>query len=97
MDTANEDEENLSDSLGYKLPLFNADRTQQIGVISLKQIRCKKRTSFLDLIAHQMLELVPMVAIDYSMGNLTFDDRKCLHSINEDNYSEYRDLMSIVS
>jgi pyridoxal/pyridoxine/pyridoxamine kinase len=44
-----------------------------------------------------MLELVPIVAIDYSMGNLTFDDRKCLHSVNEDNPSEYRDLMSIVS
>jgi hypothetical protein len=44
-----------------------------------------------------MLELVPMVGIDYSMSNLTFDDRKCLHSVNEDNYNEYRDLMSTVS
>ena len=31
------------------------------------------------------------------MSNLTFDERKCLHSINEDNPSEYRDLMSVVS
>jgi len=44
-----------------------------------------------------MLELIPMVGIDYSMSNLTFDDRKCLHSINEDNKNEYRDLMSCVS
>jgi len=93
----NQDEEDASDFSGYKLPLFNADRTQQIGVISLKNIRCKRRTSFLDLIAHQMLELIPMVGIDYSMSNLTFDDRKCLHSINEDNKNEYRDLMSCVS
>ena len=66
-------------------------------MISLKQIRCKRRTSFLDLVAHQMLELVPIVGIDYSMSNLTVDERKCLHSINEDNPAEYRDLMSTVS
>jgi predicted RNA-binding protein Jag len=66
-------------------------------VISFKKIRCKRRTSFLDLIAHQMLELVPMIGIDYSMSNLTFDERKCIHSINEDNPNEYRDLMSTIS
>ena len=38
-----------------------------------------------------------MVGIDYSMSNLTFDERKCIHSINEDNPNEYRDLMSCVS
>jgi hypothetical protein len=66
-------------------------------VISFKKIRCKRRTSFLDLIAHQMLELIPMIGIDYSMSNLTFDERKCIHSINEDNPNEYRDLMSTIS
>jgi hypothetical protein len=44
-----------------------------------------------------MLELIPMVGIDFSMSNLTFDDRKCLHSVNEDNQNEYRDLMQTVS
>ena len=92
-----EEEEDGSNYSGYRLPLFNADRTQQIGVISLKQIRCKRRTSFLDLIAHEMLELVPMVGIDFSMSNLTFDERKCIHSVNEDNPNEYRDLMSCIA
>ena len=32
-----------------------------------------------------MLEMIPMIGIDFSMSNLTFDDRKCLHSVNEDN------------
>jgi len=44
-----------------------------------------------------MLELVPMVGVDFSMSNLTFDDRKCLHSVNEDNKNEYRDLMQTIS
>jgi predicted RNA-binding protein Jag len=63
----------------------------------LKHIRCKKRTSFLDLVAHSMLELVPIVGVDYSMSNLTFDERKCIHSVNEEKPNEYRDLMSTVS
>ena len=44
-----------------------------------------------------MLELVPIVGIDYSMSNLTFDERNCLHIINEDNQNPYRDLMSTLS
>ena len=44
-----------------------------------------------------MLEIIPMVGIDYSMSNLTFDERKCIHSVNEDNPNEYRDLMSCIS
>jgi len=36
---------------GFKLSLFNKDKTQQIGVISLRNIQCKRRTSFLNLIA----------------------------------------------
>ncbi len=82
---------------GYKLTLHNADRTQQIGVITLRNIQCKKRTSFVDLISNNMLEIVPIVAVDFSMSNLTFDDRKCIHSVNEDNMNEYRDLLIAIS
>lgn len=31
------------------------------------------------------------------MANLTFDERKCIHSVNEDNQNEYRDLIIAVS
>lgn len=44
-----------------------------------------------------MLDIVPILAIDFSMSNLTFDDRKCIHSVNEDNQNEYRDLIIAVS
>lgn len=66
-------------------------------MITLRSIQCKKRTSFLDLIANHMLEIVPIVAIDFSLSNLTFDDRKCIHTVNEDNINEYRDLLTAVS
>ena len=44
-----------------------------------------------------MLEIVPIVGIDFSMSNLTFDARTCIHSVNEDNPNEYRNLLSAVS
>ena len=44
-----------------------------------------------------MMEVVPLIGIDYSMSNLTFDERKCIHSVNEDKPNEYRNLLSVVS
>jgi hypothetical protein len=40
---------------------------------------------------------VPFIGIDYSMANLTFDERKCVHSVNEDRPNEYRDLLQAIS
>jgi hypothetical protein len=51
----------------------------------------------LNLVADNILELVPLIGIDYSMANLTFDDRKCVHSVNEDRPNEYRDLMQAIT
>jgi hypothetical protein len=31
------------------------------------------------------------------MANLTFDERKCVHSVNEDRPNEYRDLLQAIS
>ena len=44
-----------------------------------------------------MVEVVPLIGIDFSMSNLTFDERKCIHSVNEDKPNEYRDLVSAIS
>mmetsp|Transcript_10206 Transcript_10206/g.10176 ORF Transcript_10206/g.10176 Transcript_10206/m.10176 type:complete len:128 (-) Transcript_10206:602-985(-) len=44
-----------------------------------------------------MLEIVPIVSVDFSLSNLTFDERKCLHTINEDFPNEYRDLITAIS
>jgi len=44
-----------------------------------------------------MVEIVPIIGIDFSMANLTFDEAKCLHSINQDKPSVYRSLLQAVS
>ena len=98
-------EPSLTQSLGknpdevssLKVNLFSPDRSQQIGMISLKHIQCRRRTSFLNLVADSVVQIVPMVGIDFSMSNLTFDERKSIHSNNEDRPNEYRDLLQAVS
>jgi hypothetical protein len=43
----------------------------------------------LNLVADQMLEIVPVLGLDFSMANLNFDDRKCIHTVNEDKPNKY--------
>jgi len=40
---------------------------------------------------------VPIVAIDFSLGNLTFGEDSCLHSTNPNKPNDYRDLLHMVS
>mmetsp|Transcript_23292 Transcript_23292/g.31123 ORF Transcript_23292/g.31123 Transcript_23292/m.31123 type:complete len:133 (+) Transcript_23292:1425-1823(+) len=44
-----------------------------------------------------MVEIVPLMGIDFSMANLTFDEAKCLHSINQDKPSVYRNMLQAIS
>jgi len=85
------------DESEYRMPLFTKDKSKQIGLVTLKHIACKRRTSFLDLVTHGEIEIVPFVAIDFSLSNVVFDERKCLHSVKEDIRSEYRNLLVCVS
>jgi len=40
-----------------------------------------------------MVEIVPIIGIDFSMANLTFDEAKSLHLLNQDKPSVYRNLL----
>ena len=44
-----------------------------------------------------MVEIVPLIGVDFSMANLTFDEAKCLHSINQDKPSVYRNMLQAIS
>jgi hypothetical protein len=43
------------------------------------------------------LRVVPIIAIDFSMGNLTFDDNMNLHSTNPQRQNDYRDLIKLIA
>lgn len=47
--------------------------------------------------AQKQIDIVPIVAVDFSLSNLTFDERRCLHTTKEESQSEYRNLLQCVS
>jgi len=40
---------------------------------------------------------MPLIAIDFSLGNLTFTDNTCMHSTNPTKPNNYRDLLYMIS
>ena len=43
------------------------------------------------------LRVVPLLAVDFSMGNLTFDASTCLHHSNPNLPNDYKDLLGMLS
>jgi hypothetical protein len=52
--------------------------------------------TFLDFIVHKQLSIVPIVAVDFSLANLTFDDRKCIHTLKKGVQNDYIDALHSV-
>ena len=40
---------------------------------------------------------MPIIGIDFSLANVTFDDRKMVHSVKEENQNKYRDILMSIS
>jgi hypothetical protein len=52
------------------------------GYVKLKNSRVRNFYTFLDLHIRNNLNIVPVIAVDYSLANLTFDEKGyCLHSL----------------
>lgn len=50
--------------------------------------------TFLDLHVRNSLNLVPIVAVDYSLANLTFDENcVCIHSLKPGQPNDYLDVL----
>ena len=39
---------------------------------------------------------MPIIAIDFSLANLTFTDEQCLHSTKLEKQNDYRDLIKLI-
>jgi hypothetical protein len=43
------------------------------------------------------LRVMPLIAVDFSLGNLTFKTNTCLHTRNPGEQNDYRDLIGMLS
>lgn len=67
------------------------------GAISIQNHYVQDYFSFLDLVISSNLQLIPIVAIDYSLCNLTFDiENKCLHTLKAGVQNDYIDALKSV-
>ena len=57
----------------------------------------KRPISVVSCIHSGDLRVVPIIAIDFSMGNLTFDDNMNLHSTNPQRQNDYRDIIKMIA
>lgn len=54
------------------------------GELFLRNCSLRNFYSFLDLHINNRLNLVPIVAVDYSLANLTFDENcYCIHTLKQ--------------
>jgi len=59
----------------------------------LQDCSIKPFFTFLDFKIHRKLNIVPIVVVDYSLSNLTFDENKCIHTLKEGAQNDYKDVI----
>ena len=72
------------------------EKKKTTGQLQFGEVDFKPIFTFLDYIVHRTLNIVPIVAIDFSLANLTFDNHKCIHSLKRGQPNDYRDVMGAI-
>eukprot|EP00347_Sterkiella_histriomuscorum_P011703 403371431 len=53
-------------------------------------------SSLIDTLNQGQLQVVPIIAVDFSLANLTFLDDQCLHSTKSDKPNDYKDILKMI-
>ena len=69
-------------------------KSSKRGILMVRNCSLRKYYSFLDLHVKNGLNLVPVIAVDFSLANLTFDEScYCLHSLKPGQPNDYIDCL----
>jgi hypothetical protein len=61
---------------------LRGDGNKSVGVLELRNSSLRNFHTFIDLHVKNALNLVPIVAVDFSLANLTFDENQyCIHTL----------------
>lgn len=70
------------------------DKNKNKGKLSLNNCYLRKFYTFLHLHVRHGLNLIPIVAVDYSLANLTFDENQyCIHTLKQGSPNDYIDAL----
>jgi len=59
--------------------------------------KLERSQSTLQMVQSGDLRVVPLIAIDFSLGNLNIEDNSCIHSTNPTRQNHYRDLTQMIA
>lgn len=68
-----------------------------VGNIIISESTIQPSFSFLDFKIHRGINIVPIIVIDYSLSNLTFDEQKCIHSLKKGSANDYLTVIEHVT
>jgi len=79
------------------LTLVN-DKGKGRGKITFQNCSLRNFYTFFDLIIKNGLNIVPIVAVDYSLANLTFDEKQyCIHTLKQGAPNDYVEVLKRVA
>lgn len=64
----------------------------------IQKFSIKQHYTFMDLYTKNSLNIVPIIGVDFSLANLTFDDAQhCIHTVKEDKPNDYVSALQAVT
>lgn len=80
--------EKAATQTGVKLFILN-EKNKYVGKINIFNFTARRYYTFFDLVFKNQLNLVPIVAVDFSMANLKMDDASVLHTLKPGVQNDY--------
>jgi len=80
----------------YK-PLLSPNQITMGRATLLPPMKAEPFPSFIDFVSQSNFHVVPLIAIDFSLANMTFTDNLSLHSTRPEKQNDYRDLIGMIS
>jgi hypothetical protein len=69
--------------------------SRKLGKILIQEAQVEPVLTFADLL-FSGVRFIPVLAVDFSLGNLTFDSQKCVHHLSKSKPNSYVFLMNLI-
>lgn len=87
------------DEKGRKMTLFILDEKNRYkGKFEVGNCSARRYYTFFDLVFRNQLNIVPIIGVDFSMANLTFNDQQfCIHTLKPGAPNDYVEALKGVN
>lgn len=79
-----------------RAPIYSSKMEQIAYAIIFGPLKAQSFSNLSHFITQGKIQVVPLIAIDFSLANLTFETDTCLHSTRTDKPNDYRDIIKMI-